>query len=153
MPSKLGGGKVEEKAEKEAVKINQIISPACEKKCSMSDQRRVSYRKLTVLARRNLEEKAEKEAVKENEKKSVAASKFEEEETVFIDIPEPCVDARDVIVFGDKDRSHSISVNRVSCEDPEAAKMAEMEAAEYDEKRVNSQAGSSGGSRDKQLYG
>ena len=103
---------------KSPVKINQIISPACEKKCSMSDQRRVSYRKLTVLARRNLEEKAEKEAVKENDKKSVPASKFEEEDTVFIDIPEPCVDVRGVVVFGDKYRRHSISVNRVNCGDP-----------------------------------
>ena len=49
-----------------------------------------------------------------------------------------------MIVFGDEDRSHSISVDRAigsseedRCEDPEAAKMAEMEAAEYDKKRVN----------------
>ena len=55
----------------------------------------------------------------------------------LIDVLEPLVDARDVIAFGDKDRSRSISANRVSCEDPEAAKMAEMEAAEYDKKRVN----------------
>ena len=103
----------------------------------MSNQRRVSARKLTVLARRNLKGKAEKEAVKKSKKKSVAASKFEEEETVFIDIPEPCVDTRGVVVFGDEDQSHSISANKVSCEDPEAAKMAEMEAAEYIKKRVN----------------
>ena len=54
------------------------------------------------------------------------------------------MDVGDVIVFGDKDRSRSISANRAinsseedSCEDPEAAKMAEMDAAEYVKKRVN----------------
>ena len=83
-----------------------------------------------------------------SKKKSVAAGQrkvLAEEGTVFIDIPEPCVDARGgIIVFGDKDRSHSISVDRAigsseedRCEDPEAAKMAEMEAAEYVKKRVN----------------
>ena len=101
----------------------------------MSDQRRVSQRKLAVLARSRLKEKVEREAAKKSSKRSVAASKFTEE--VFVEIPEPCVDTRGAIVFSDEDRSHSRSVDRVSCEDTEAAKMAEMEAAEYDVKRVN----------------
>ena len=69
----------------------------------MSDQRRVSQRKLAVLARSQLKEKAEREATKKSSKRSVAASKFTEEETVFVEIPEPCVDTRGAIVFGDED--------------------------------------------------
>ena len=104
----------------------------------MSDQRRVSQRKLAVLARSRLKEKAEREAAKKSSKRSVAASKFAEEETVLFKIPEPCVDTRGAIVFGDEDRSHSRSVDRVNCgSDAEVAKMAEMEAAVYVKKRVN----------------
>ena len=85
----------------------------------MSDQRRVSQRTQAVLARRRLEEKAKKVAAKKGNKRPVAASRSTDEETVFAEIPEPCVDG----------------VNRGSNAD--TREMAAMDEAVYQDKVSN----------------
>ena len=85
----------------------------------MSEPRRVSQRTHVVLARRQREEKAKEVAAKKGKRKPVAASKSTDEEIVFAETSEPCVDG----------------VNRGSNVD--TREMAAMDEATYQDKLSN----------------